>query len=85
MPPTHTPTHTPTRAPTVPTLPDLPELDSACNVHVSSTSGTDSDTCGSSSSNACGSIQYGLSRAGLFNTVCVHAGGLSNASNCAVV
>ena len=71
--------------PTIPTLPDLTELDSACNVHVSITSGTDSFTCGSSSSSACGSMQYGIDRAGAFNTVCVHAGGLSNASNCAVV
>ena len=68
---------------TIPTLPDQSELNPTCNVHVSSTSGSDSDTCGSSSSSACGSIQQGIDRAGAYNTVCVHAGGWP--SNCTVV
>ena len=59
------------------------ELNPACNVHVSSTSGSDSDTCGLSSSSACETIQQGINRAGTYNTVCVHAGGWP--SNCKVV
>ena len=77
-------TRAPTTAPTTPTLPDQSALNSTCNVHVSSTSGSDFDTCGSNSSSACGTIQQGIDRAGAFNTVCVHAGGLSK-PNCAVV
>ena len=63
----------PTPAPTVPKLPALTALSTACSVHVS-TSGTDSDTCGESTDSACKSIQKGIDRAGDYNTVCVHKG-----------
>ena len=60
----------------VPPLPDLPQLDTACSIHVS-TGGTDSFSCGLTTSSACGSIQQGIERAGVNNTVCVHKGSQS--------
>ena len=66
----------PTRAPTAPALPDRTSLSTACGVHVSSTSGTDSDACGEASETPCHSIQKGIERAGNYNTVCVHEGEL---------
>ena len=46
---------------------------SACNVHVSSLNGSDSDTCGSID-DSCASVQKGIDRAGIRNTICVHEG-----------
>ena len=63
----------PTNAPTKP-FPDLTELDPTCNVYVSNTAGADSDSCGQTSSSACGSIQKGIDLAGAYNTVCVQSG-----------
>ena len=70
-PPTLAPTTAP---PTTPTLPARPALSTTCSVHVSSTSGTDSETCGESTNSACKSIQKGIDRAGHNNTICVHKG-----------
>ena len=72
-------TGSPTNAPILaaaapPTAPARTTLSSACNIHVSSTSGIDADTCGEASDNACKSIQHGIDRAGDYNTVCVHQG-----------
>ena len=55
-------------------LPARTALSTACSVHVSSTNGTDSGTCGESTDSSCKSIQKGIERAGDYNTVCVHNG-----------
>ena len=65
-----------TPAPTTPALPARTALSTACSVHVSSTNGTDYDTCGEVSETPCHSIQKGIDRAGNYNTVCVHEGEL---------
>ena len=72
--PSVAPTTAPTAAPTTPALLARTALSTACSVHVSSTNGTDSDTCGESTDSACKSIQHGIERAGDYNTICVHKG-----------
>ena len=75
--PTNAPTNAPnppTNAPTLQPFPDRTELDPICNVYVSNTAGADSDSCGQTSSSACGSIQKGIDLAGAYNTVCVESG-----------
>ena len=49
-------------------------LSSECGIHVSSSRGVESVSCGESTDSACKSIQKGIERAGDYNTVCVHKG-----------
>ena len=67
------PTAPPPIAP-LPTAPPRQELSTTCSINVRNTSSTDSELCGLSNETACATIQQGIARAGVKNTVCVHEG-----------